>query len=184
MSINWTIPRSSQFIPTKNIFTANFNNPIIGKYSFDVPANKNIELIEMKKNSVYLIERLSVGGNIGEEDYFSALEIPPELILKKSISGERVYPRPIPVLNYCDGAEVVAWVLSAKMKDVLTCTLSGLLRQTAALNGVIAINLSVSFSIYEITNTKFYARFSGREGPKVGEQVSGGTVPDCTLCGF
>lgn len=184
MSISWTIPRSSQFIPTKNIFTATFNNPVLGKYSFDVPANKNVELIEMKKNAVYLIERLSVGGNVGEEEYFSALEIPPELILKKSISEERVYPRPIPVLNYCDGAEVVAWVLSAKRKDYLTCTISGLLRQTAVLNGVPSISLSISFSIYEITNTNFYARFAGREGIKVGEQVSGGPLPDCTLCGF
>jgi hypothetical protein len=183
MSVNWTIPKSSVFISTKNIVIANFNIPVVGKYSFDVPANRNIPIVEMKKNSVYLIERLSIGGNVGEEEYFSALENAPELIIKKSISNERVYPRPLPVLNYADGAEVVAWVASNKKDDILVFDCVGLLRQTAVLNGVPSISLSVSFGLYEISNTEFYKRFTGREGVAVGRQVGGGSLPTCNLCG-
>lgn len=179
MSINWNIPRSSLFYSTRNIFTATFNNPVLGKYSFNVSGNENVQILELKKNSVYLIERMSAGGNIPEETYFSAQEVNPELILKRSISRERIYPRPIPILNYVDGAEIVAWVISNKKTDFLTATFTGLLRQTALLNGETSISISINLSIYEISNTQFYSRFSGREGIQIGEQVSGGDLPSC-----
>lgn len=179
MSINWNIPRSALFYPTKTIFTAVFNDPIPGKYSFNRAENTNVQLIELKKNSVYLIERMSAGGNIPEETYFSAQEINPELILKRSISKERVYPLPIPVLNFVDGAEIVAWVISNKKQDYLTATFTGLLRQTALLNGENSITISINLSIYEISNTDFYSKFSGREGSQIGSQVSSGDIPGC-----
>jgi hypothetical protein len=184
MSISWNIPKNSQFVPINTIFTAQFNIPIAGKYSFSIPANSDRQLIEMKKNSVYLIERISIGGTIGEENYFSALDVVPEFILKKSISGERIYPKPLPIVNYCDGAEIVAWVLSAKSGDFLTGTLQGSLIQTAELNGLSEIKISIALTVYEITNTAFYSRFIDREGLSIGKQVTGGDYPDCGSCGL
>jgi hypothetical protein len=184
MSINFDIPRSSIFHSSNNIFTANFNNPEIGKYSFLIPQNTDQPVIELKKNAVYLIERISIGGDIGEEIYFQSLEIVPELILKRSISKERIYPKPLPVLNYADGSEITAWIISNKKNDILTITMNGLLRQTALLNGVLSIKISASLSIYEITNTSFFNRFSGREGDDIGKQVSSGDIDivDCSKC--
>ena len=180
MSISYQIPKDARFITTANVFNATFNNPTIGKYDFDIDSNKNLIVVPMQKRTIYLIERISVGGNISEELYLDAVNlsqvplINPEMILKYSIKKERLYKQPFPILNYIDNKEITAWAFSEKGNNNLTMDFRALLNQTPALVGVAQVKIAINLSMYAIDNVQFYQRFRGELAKNVGMQVIGG----------
>src|SRR5574343_288405 len=96
----YQIPQQARYIPTSTIFTATFNNPTIGRYDFNVAGNQNILVEQLKPNVVYLIEKYSIGGNISELDYLGSIVDFPLLTIKRSVSSQIVYQKPIPLTNY------------------------------------------------------------------------------------
>lgn len=173
MSISYQIPHTSHYFTKTNIFTATFNIPTVGKYDFGIAGNAGINITELQKNKVYLIDRVSIGGNISEANYLDAIDVLPEFRLKKLIKNENVYFLPYSIVNYLDDSNITAWVLSEKGGDILRIDLTGLLNQTADLIGVTTIKLHVTFSIFIISSTVFYAKFRDSLSDQTGDQVSG-----------
>lgn len=174
MGVTYQIPHTARFIPTTNIFNALFNVPTIGKYNFETAANTGLHVLDLKRGTTYLIDRISIGGNITEGVYLDSIDSLPELILKRKKSGEIVYKTSFPVVNYVDDQDLIGWVKSEKGGDSLIVDMKGILNQTAALVGVLSVRIHVSYSIYAIDSTVFEAKFRGVLSPRVGEQVIGG----------
>jgi len=173
MSISYTIPHSSFYHPTSNIFTAVFNVPTLGKYNFDIPANKNVPILELTPGSVYLIERISLAGSIPQENYLSSIFTIPIIRLKRGKSQEIIYKRDIPIVNYIDNQDIVAWIYSQKSKDWLTADIYGILNQIAETVEITEIKLNINFSIYQIRDQQFINKFLGTIGENAGNQVTG-----------
>lgn len=170
MSIIYQIPQQSRFISTSTVFDAEFNLITPGKYNFSQVTNQNINVLELKQNVVYLIERLSIGGNIAETEFLSAIETFPLLTIKKSISKEIVYQKPFPVVNYADGIECAAWVHSDRQNDFLTFSMSGLFQQTAAMIGLLNLKIQISASIYAIDSSFYNAAFRDVQNISIGQR--------------
>lgn len=179
MSINNSIPSDSEYIQTSNKFSATFNVPVLGKYYFNVAANTDVVILPLQLNTIYLIERLSVAGDIPEERYLESLDntaptnMNPFLSLKYSIGTEHLHKFPMPVLNYTDDQGLVVWCFTEKKNCSLIATFTGLLTQTPYLVGKAQINIVVSFSMYAISNTEFYKRFRGLVNKGIGRNLRG-----------
>lgn len=176
MSIVYQIPHTARFISTYNKFTAVFNTAWEpGKYTFDqVAANEDQLVLKLLRGTIYLIERISVGGDIDEEVYRSAIITTPALaILKRKQGKQIVYQQPMPIANYIDDQDVTAWVKSDKDDDELLLTMTGTFNQTAAMVGLSTFSLFVSYSIYAIESTEFAKSFRGVLSNQVGREVTG-----------
>jgi hypothetical protein len=159
MSVSNRIPQQSRFIATSNIFSAAFNTPVVGKYSFDVAANERQIVIPLQSNTVYLLDRLSFSGTIPQETYFSAIDTLPTITFRYRIGNEVVYMRSIPLIQYSDGKESAAWLLTNKGGEDLVITLRGVLNQTADMVGVDPVKLNVGCEIYAVDEKIYNATF-------------------------
>lgn len=173
MAISYQIPQTARYISTSNIFTATFNNPTAGKYDFGIAGNMEVSILELFQNTVYLIDRISIGGNISDSDFLSSIETLPLITFKTLQKKQIVYKLPFPVVNYIDDQDVTAWIISEKGGNSLICDFTGVLNQTADLVGITDIKINVSLSIYAIESTRFYSTFRGDLSPDVGKQVMG-----------
>lgn len=170
MSIIFKIPTQSRYIATSTIFTAQFNVPTIGRYNFNVVGNQNIVFQELEPNVVYLIERMSVGGTISEQDYLGSIDIFPMLTIKRSISNQIVYKKPFPMVNYADGIEIASFVHSDKGGDNLTLSFIGSLKQLPSMVGLAEVKIQVSLSIFAIDSGYFNAAFRDVQSNSMGQQ--------------
>lgn len=171
MSINYQIPTQSRFIPTSTVFTAVFNAITPARYDFaNTVANQNVNVLLLQPGTVYLIERMNAGGNLGEEQFLESIDVFPELAIRRSASrGEGVYNRSIPILNYFDGMECAAWVFTDKKDDWLTLTLSGLLSQLPSMIGILTAKIQISLSIFAIESAYFNGSFRDALGKTIGQ---------------
>lgn len=171
MSIIYQIPQQSRYISTSTIFTAQFNVPTPGQYDFNVPGNQNINVIELKPGVVYLIERLSTGGTLPEGTFLESIATFPELTIKRSVSAQIVYQKPFPIVNYADGIEAAAWVISdIGNNDNLSLSLIGSLKQLPAMVGMAEVKLQVSLSIYAIDSAYYNAAFRDVQSISMGQK--------------
>lgn len=170
MSIMYQIPTQSQYIATSTVFTGTFNVPTPGRYDFNVAANQNVAIQELEPNTVYLIERMSVGGSISEGDFLGSIVTFPSLVIKRSISNMIVYKKPFPIVNYADGIETAAFIHSDKGGDNLTVSFSGLLLQLPSMVGLADVKIQVSLSIYAINSGYFNAAFRDVQNNSMGQR--------------
>ena len=173
MSINYKIPRSSRFILTSNVFTAQFNVPLVGGYDWGILANVGQKIIDMEPGTIYLIERISVGCDMSEADFLEAITTLPLITLRESQSNEFVYKSPFPISNLIDDKDIVAWVWTDKGDEDLIATFTGQLTQTAALVGRATLSFYINYSIYAIDDSPFSNKIKGILGGSQGEDVSG-----------
>lgn len=173
MSIIYQIPHNARYLQTKNIFTATFNNPELGKYDFGVAGNTDVKIQDIFKGTIYLIERVVVGGNIPEVDYSGAIETFPQIKLRFKKTKTIVYKLPLPIVKYYDNLDVVAWVYTDIGNDELMADFTGLLDQTADLVGITEVKINVSFAMYAIEDTNFKIRFRDKLSSRSGSQVAG-----------
>lgn len=170
MSIIYQIPQQSRYVPTSTIFTATFNAITPGKYDFSGAANQNVNVLELKPNVIYLIERLSIGANVSETEFLTAIDVFPELTIKRSVSAEIVYQRPFPIVNFADGIECAAWIHSDKQNDFLTFSLNGLFSQTPAMIGLADLKIQISASIYAIDSSYYNAAYRDVQNISIGQR--------------
>jgi len=160
MPINYTIPKAAQWQQTANSFTATFNNPTLGVYDFNTAANVDRFVLALQQNRIYLIARLSIGGNIPQEEFLGNIATVPLLRLKFVKESQRIYPLPIPIMQYYDGLESLAWFWSDKAGEQLVASLNvGVLNQDAFLIGYSEIKLNVTMNIFEISDNGFVQDF-------------------------
>jgi len=171
MSIFFQIPQQSRYIATSTIFTASYNAPTPGRYDFDVPTNQNLAVIELQPGVVYLLERYSSGGTLSENSFLESIDIFPELTIKRSLSGQIIYQRPIPIVNYADGIESSAWIFSdLGSNDFLTLSLSGSLKQLPVMVGIAEVKLQLGLSIYAIDSAYYNTAFRDVQNISIGQR--------------
>jgi len=170
MSIIYQIPQQSRYIPTTTFFSATFNAITPGRYDFSGAPNQNINVIDLKPSVVYLIERLSIGANIAESEFLSAIVNFPVLTIKRSVSAEIVYQRPFPIVNFADGIECAAWIHSDKQNDFLTFSFNGLFSQTPAMIGLLDLKIQISASIYAIDSAYYNAAYRDAQSISIGQR--------------
>ena len=148
------IPSSAKYLPVSLKFTGLFNVPAIGKYSFDTPVNKGVELLKFQPNSWYYLDIISIGGTISELDYCNSIAAIPTLVFKKSITGERVYTRPLTIPKYSETRELSVFCNSDKghvsAPDLLIADMEGSLNQIAATVGLTEISLLLCVAIFQM----------------------------------
>jgi hypothetical protein len=159
MALSIQLPlQASQYISTNNSFNAAFS---AGYYTFAAVANQKQIVIPLEINSVYLIERIFIAGNIPAEDYLSSIDYNlgadniPLLRLNRLKDNSQCHTRPIPVVQYSINREAPIIIYSDKKGDQLLMTVSGVMVQTAKTLGIDPITLSIGLSIYQI-NEKFF----------------------------
>lgn len=178
MSIGWVIPHQSRYLQTASIFAAAFNVPVLGAYSFGVAANTGVLIFPLQPNSEYLIERVTVSGDIAEGDFSAALDLTagaliPVLSLRRSLDNSSIYETALPFPSYVSQQESAVWVHSDRLNDSVVATMTGVLNQTAALVGVPVIRLSVSFSVYCVESTIYNRAFRGSQSLDLAASVRG-----------
>lgn len=170
MGISYQIPQQARFIPTSTVFTAVFNAITPGKYDFTQTAtNQNVTVLTFQPNTVYLLERMSAGGNITEGQFLESIETFPLLYVKKKIQNKVVYEKPIPIINYFDGQEAAAYVISDKHSDELRLTFTGLLNQLPSMIGIATVKIQISLNIFAIDSNFWNGSFRDRQGRSIGQ---------------
>jgi hypothetical protein len=160
MGLSYSIPKTATYLPTRNEFSAAFNIPTLGAYNFAVVGNQDRPVLAMNTNAIYLINRITIGATISQENYLSNLLLLPLMVLKYSKEAQRVYPLSIPLVQFSDAQEAVAFFWSDKDGESLTMSIpAGILSQSAELIGVPSIKINISLSIFEITDNGFIQDF-------------------------
>lgn len=176
MSVVWKIPDKARYIPTANLFSATFNAPVPGQYSFSVPANLNVAVLTLQPKTVYLIERVTISADIAAEDYTASLDASsiatvPTLTLKKSQDRSVVYTTGIPILAFVEQQEIAVWMASDRENDSLTATVRGVLNQIPATVGKLTISLAVSFGVYAVDANDWQRYFRDRLSVTAGQAL-------------
>ena len=175
MSIQYTIPKTSRFLQLNAAVTALFNVPTLGKYDFNSQA---ATILPLERNSIYLLERINVGGTIPEEEYLFAQSTLPEAVFFLTTSNIVVYPKPLPVVNFIDNQEVNAFFWSDQNNVSLQVKLSGTLSQTPFLVGVASVKINIQCNVYEISDNDFVASFkAANQQTGVGFRTAPAVVP-------
>lgn len=173
MSISYQIPTSSRYIPTNTVFSAVFNdNPAQpGKYDFTYTGagNADIEVLELQPGTIYLIERISTGGNISEYQFLQSIATFCQVSIKYKQKKSMVYQFPVPVNNYFDGQEAACWISSDKGGDSLLLTFEGLLNQTPAMIGLQVAKIAVGLNIFAVDSAYFNGSFRDELGRTIGQ---------------
>jgi hypothetical protein len=149
----------------------------MGAYDFNAPANQDVPIMLIRKNSLYLIERYSFSTTSAESDFLGAVITVPTLSVKiPSETNRQIYPLPIPLVNYIDGLETLIYVYSNEEQNI-TGSMQGQIAQSLPFVGVPSIIAQVQFNIYEVKNKDWIDHFLGRTkgGQAVGLAVAGGT---------
>lgn len=160
MALQYSIPKTSVYLQTTNQFNAAFNVPTPGLYDFNTVANTNRTVLALNTNAIYLINRITIGGTIPQEEYLFNLVTTPLIVLRFAKESQRVYPLRIPIVQFLDGLEAVAWFWTEQKDDILTMSITtGQLSQDAFLVGTASVNLNISLSIFEINDNGFIQQF-------------------------
>jgi hypothetical protein len=174
MSLQYAIPKTATYLPTSNQFTAAFNVPTPGLYDFNAAGNLNRPVLAMNTNAIYLINRITVGGTISQETYLANLVTLPFMQLRFFKESQRIYPLSIPLNQFIDGQEAVAWFWTDKDGESITMSIpTGQLAQDAELVGVPDIKLNISLSIFEITDNGFIQDFKNNNSlTRIGQRTA------------
>ena len=155
MSIIKTIPKDSRFIQSVNLFTATFNNPALGQYSFNIAANIGQIVFPITKTSIFFLERYSFSTTMAEGVYLENVATLPVFRLRRQSDGLVIYKRPLPCVNYIDNAEAICFFNSDNENDNLLCDFTGILNQSAALVGVNTVTAQITLNLYEIVESNW-----------------------------
>jgi hypothetical protein len=169
MSIIQTITWKSLPIESLNLFGATFNATGTGQYDFGAnTANQRQTVLELNERYLYLMERVSISATIAEGDYLRSIAVVPNFrfSFRNTPSGQGVYPRPLPAVNYKDNLEFSFWFKTQKKNDALLVSLGGILDQIPATVGISEIKLQLSLVIYQEENLEKITTM--RDGTKQG----------------
>ena len=158
MSLLFNIPHKNKFNTPTAVFRGIINNPTVGVYDFNVVTN-NITMFKLERNSVYLVERISVGSNVSEEIYLNSIESvsqnPPTLFFSSLLTGEVFFTQKLAVVGFYPDKQTTVFLSSDKGNDALQVKFSGVLDQIWDTVGKTEIDIILTMSVYEINNKEF-----------------------------
>jgi hypothetical protein len=161
MALSISLPiHKSQYIPTSTSFLAPFNTIAPGRYSFDIPANENAQILRLDFGSHYLIERMFISGNIAAEDYLTSIDNPaiaPTLQIRRLKDAVMTHVSRIPVIQFSPNREAPVYIYSDKKEDYIMLTMRGNIAQVANTVGVDPLIVTIGLSIYQI-NEKYFTQ--------------------------
>lgn len=179
MGIVYQIPHTARYIPAALTFKADFD-ATTGVYNFDNLNNRNVLIEEMDLNTIYIIDRISIGGDIPGEVYTDSINTLPSLNFERSMNLQsnnknnlQVYQRPITIPTFADDRSIIAWVHSDKKGDNLIANFKGILNQVSQTVGNQEIRIFCALDLYAIDATIFGNRYRDILSEQTGEQVRG-----------
>jgi len=159
MSIPIQLPISAQVIPVSNVFTATFNTPTINRYDFAVAANTNQVILELERQSVYIIERMAFSMDIPEAVFQSSIDVTPRLSFTRRAPNQQEFQRAMPFVNYYKDYETYMFFNTTQSNDALRATFTGSLVQVPETVGLTEISAYVQLTIYKINDQPWVARY-------------------------
>lgn len=156
MSLSDILPEDSRPIKTDNSFIATFNNPTVNQYDWDVPANKNVFMLELRPYCIYLLDRVNFNLDIDQGAFHQGISTTLNAKVKYGTKQEMVFASPIPFLNYLTNFSIRQFAGgTGNRSETLTLDFDGVLNQVAAMNQAATITAYISWSIYQIKDTKW-----------------------------
>lgn len=163
MSLPIKLPVTARPTLTSNIFTATWNVPTLNRYDFtNVAGNQNQLVLSMTGSSVYVIERVCFSTSIQEGTFQESIDSTisvPRLIFKTLKTGQQVFDRPLPFINYVDNLELLLFQPGDQSDDQIIVTFEAVLNQVPATVSVVTIKAFLQLNIYEVQNTDWIRRF-------------------------
>lgn len=182
MSLPIKLPVTARPTLTSNIFTATWNVPTLNRYDFTaVAGNANQLVLQMTSSSIYIIERcnfsMSIPEGVFQESIDSAVSVP-QMIFTTQKTGQQIFPKPQPFINYVDNLELLLFVPSNQSQDEIRVSFESVLNQVAATVGIVTIKAFLQLNIYEVQNTDWISRFYNNPESIIGDlKLSGGQTP-------
>lgn len=171
MGVLHKLPDDSLFLPTVNLFSADFNVPTVGFYDWGVAANTNQNVLGISPGFLYYISIINFGASINEGTFLENVATIPRVQFLTKLSGKGLYGGGYPIANYLKNNDISAFFWTAQQNDALVATFTGTLGQNASLAGVPSVRAHVSLNIFQIVDKAFIAKFfglTGADGSKAG----------------
>lgn len=157
--LTYQIPKTARYIQASAAFTAPLG---VDTSIYDFTGQRAVLIEKLVAGSFYLIDTVSISGDLPEAAYISSLvAVPPNLILKKAIPGTiNIFEMPFPVANFAPNVQIAAFTQSEIKNNSLVATLDGHVKQTRDTFGLDSITLSLSFAIYAMDSYAFAAMWN------------------------
>jgi hypothetical protein len=177
MSIVKTIPDGSRLMIVGGVFSADFNNPTIGRYNFTDSLNASSDFrnrgvslgLELNGGSLYYADKLSFNCNVAESDFLETIDLSndeniPKFYMRTSVDLKSVYAYSARIFKYYENFEIGQYFLNNNSKNVLLADFSARFKQNANMVGVGTMYAQLSLSIYEIVDTSFIGEWRKKNG--------------------
>jgi len=153
--IVYKIPHKARFLALTLNFKAAFSETEPGKYVF----NDTALLFEAVPNTVFLIERLSVSGDISEASFLSSIQETPLVRFRKKTSGEILHNEGIPVNKFYNGLDTGIWFKNDTEGEGVNVQFTGKLKQISETVGKTELNISVSCLVWAVDEREYNRAF-------------------------
>ncbi len=151
--ITYKLPKRIRYIPASAIFSATFNAPAIGQYDFN--GNTQTFIKNLLPHSVYMIDSISIAGNIASEDFLSAIDTVPLFNLRKTLDKENIFDVPIQIHGFSTDRQIVHFFRTGLNNCGLIASITGVLNQLPSFIGLATVDLSINLSIHAIDESDF-----------------------------
>lgn len=165
MSVIQSIPENAR----PRIPVARFeSDPLAaGQYSFNNAANLNQNFLQLRGQSVYLIDRISFSCNIPEGVWLESIQgttadFPSIRLRKETSEVDNMFMEPIRTLNYWDYGETLLFFRPRADTEFLQISMRGIVDQVSGTVGFATLICQVSMVIYEIGYTDWTRYFEGK----------------------
>jgi hypothetical protein len=160
-----TNPNASRVRYPVRRFSAPFS---LGQYDFNQAGNRNVVLMPLQSNSVYVITAINFFSNAREPDWLEGMgaqaDFPAFRLHFENEDGNSIYPEPIQCVNFIDGGEQLSYFRTGRESENLLITFTGLVNQVAGMVGIDPLLAEVNFTIYQILDAKWIKKFINPEG--------------------
>lgn len=153
--ITFQISHKNQMVFESCVNIAVLNSPNInGTFQTQV---SDFDITDLKKNSVYLLERFSFSCDIDEQYYQSALDVGniPFMELHLKNSKDKLTKKRFPLISYYKNVDISLFIQSLSVDDLLQAKFSGSLIQTSDLIGLQSVSFLCSFVIFQLDNNDY-----------------------------
>jgi len=158
--ITYNLPKRIRYVPAAAVFEATFNNPTVAKYDFN--GNQQTFITKLLPHTVYMIDSISIGGNMAAEDYLSAIDTVPLFNLKKSNETENIFDKPMQLNGYSTDRQIVHFFQTGLSNLDLIATITGKLNQLPDYIGLAIFKLAINLSIHAIDENDFHRDFMAK----------------------
>lgn len=177
MAIVKKIPDGSRLMIVGGVFSADFNNPTIGRYDFTESLtaggdyrNRKVNLgIELNPGSLYYADKLSFNCNIAESDFLETIDLSsqeniPKFYMRTSVDLKSVYAYSSRIFKFYENFEIGQYFFNSNVKNYLLADFGAKFKQNANMVGVATMFAQLSMSIYEIVDTDFIGEWRNKNG--------------------